>query len=226
VTGIGAGETRQLRDHSLTVYQQHYNSAWLAAPDRTLLGRHDKQYLVPVTERIPYHEVFGFLLPFMKKQFGRFVPAERLTLLELPVGGPAGLVRGPDLLRVPVPRLVRRMRATAPSSSSTSPTTRGSGGRIFRSCTRASARCAQSRTGAPSSVAPNTGISAVYDPLGRVGFRTGLFRQAQFTATIPLVRSGTWYARTGDLLLYLSYLAVAALLTLAWLRHRRSRSVP
>ncbi len=226
VTGIGEGESRQSGAHTITLYREHFNSAVLAAADRTVLGRHDKQVLVPVAEQIPYKGVFGFLLPFMRKQFGRFVKADHLNLLELPVGErevPFGALICYESL---FPRLVRRM-STMGAEFLVNITNDAWFGRttfpyqhagfcVLRAIEnrRAIVRCA------------NTGISAFYDPLGRSSKRTELFRGTTESGTIPLMTGLTVYDRLGDAAVFASYAMFAAFVFLAWRGRSRALVAP
>lgn len=224
VTGLGQGTSHQLRTRTITVYTQHFNSAVLAAPDRTLLGRHDKQYLVPVTERIPYQAAFGVFLPFLRMQFGRFVPADHLEMLELPVAGrkvPFGALICYESV---FPALARRMSAMGAEFlvNISNDAWFGQTSFPFQHVGFCALRAVENRCSVVRSA--NTGISGVYDPLGRGSHLTPIFREAQFTAAIPLMRITTWYDRLGDLAVYLSFGATALFLGLALREHRRGRA--
>ena len=223
--GIGEGDVRQVGSRTITVYQQHYNAAILATPDRSILAWRGKHYLVPVTEQFPYRKTLGFLLPLMTKQFGRFVPGDEPTPLELETA------RG----RVPFAALVcyESIFPELPRSL------RNQGARFFVVVTNdawfgrtsfpyqhaaiSAIRAIETRT--PVVQAANTGISFLYDAAGRSTHATRIFEKDLFTASVPLAGEPTVYARTGDLVLWLSYAAALVFLALAWGAHRRGRAV-
>lgn len=222
VTGLGEGDTRTVNGITVTTYERHHNSAFLADRDRTVLSRHDKQFLVPVTEQIPYRGVFGFLLPFYSKHFGRFQPAESLELMELPGGRPAVAFGTLICYESLFPRLVSRMH--------------GMGARFFVNITNdawfgrttfprqhagfCAMRAIENRAAFVRSA--NTGISTFVDPLGRQRPRSEIFQEAVITSTIPVLEGLTLYNRLGDVILFLSYPAVALFLALAWRDYRRA----
>ena len=226
VTGIGSLEERTSGGRTTRGYSKHYNSAALVGPDRSILSRHDKQVLVPVTEHIPYSAVFGFLLPAMQKQFGRFSPGRDLRLLE--VSSTRGPARFGALIcyEVLFPRLARKMR-TMGAEFLVNITNDAWFGRTtfpYQHAAFSALRAVESRIAIVR--AANTGISAIYDPLGRSAQRTPLFREATFQARVPLTRSLTFYDRAGDLVLYVAYAGAAVLLGLAWRRYRAGPVIP
>lgn len=221
VTGIGEGVSHLVGPRTVTTYRRHYNSAVLAAPDRSILGRHDKQYLVPVTERIPYQSVFEFALPFMRLQFGRFIPAGKLALMELTVGTrrvPFGTLICYESVFPELARRMRRMGALVLVNISNDAWF-GDTSFPFQHVGFCAYRAIENRVAVVRSA--NTGISGVYDPLGRPTVLTAIFERTRFTASVPLVAIPTWYDRLGDLAMYASWAATAIFLALAWHGHRR-----
>jgi apolipoprotein N-acyltransferase len=221
VTGVGEGVSHLVGPRTVTIYQRHYNSAVLAAADRSILGRHDKQYLVPVTERIPYQSVFEAALPFMRMQFGRFIPAGTLAVMELPVGDrriPFGTLICYESVFPGLARRLRTMGALLLVNISND-SWFGDTSFPFQHVGFCAYRAIENRVCVVRSA--NTGISGVYDPLGRPTARTPIFTQTRFTASVPLVSIPTWYDRLGDLAMYASWAATGIFLALAWHGHRR-----
>jgi apolipoprotein N-acyltransferase len=223
----GAGGTVEVRSagRRLRQYREHFNSAILAGPDRTILGIHDKQYLVPVTEQIPYKRVFGLFLPFMRSQFGRFVAAEDLHLLFLPRGSsevPFGTLicyesLFPGLVREMVlrdARFLANMTNDAWFGRSTM-SRQHLGFLVFRAI--------ETRRSVVRSA--NTGVSAFVDPLGRVTNRTGLFEETVVDGAIPLMETRTFYTRWGDLVLWLCYAGCGVMFAAAGYVYRRGRRI-
>lgn len=226
VTGIGEAKPAPGTQGRARRYETHYNSAVLGSPDRTVLGRHDKQRLVPITEQIPYKEVLGFALPALRKQFGRFVPAESLHLLELPhAGGPVpfGVLICYETL---FPELARRMETMGAELLVTISNDAwfGRSSFPFQQESFCVLRAIENRRAVVRSA--NTGVSMVVDPTGRKTVREGLFREAVLRASVPRMRTVTFFARFGDLLVYLSYLGTVAILALAWRRSRIRAGAP
>jgi apolipoprotein N-acyltransferase len=69
----------------------------------------------------------------------------------------------------------------------------------------------------------NTGVSGVVDPYGRVLMASDLFVEGAWTADVRLLDGLTIYARTGDLIVWLSIaVTIVALLPLG--RRRKARA--
>jgi apolipoprotein N-acyltransferase len=203
----GGGEGRQ--------FQWHYNSAALVAPDRTILGTHDKQYLVPITEQIPYRRVFGFLLPLMRKQFGRFLPADELHLLTLPDIDPPVRFGTMICYESLFPDLGRRMSKMGAGFlvNITNDAWFGRTSMPFQHLGFSVLRAIETRRSVVRSA--NTGVSAIVDPLGQVRARSGIFEEATLSGDVPLNDEETVFTRWGSVILYLCYVATAVLLALA-----------
>lgn len=222
VTGLGEGVTRAANGVTVTTYELHHNSAFLADRDRAVLTRHDKQFLVPVTEQVPYRRVFGFMLPFYSKHFGRFLPAESLKLMELPGSDPPVAFGTLICYESLFPRLVSRMHRM--------------GARFFVNITNdawfgrttfpwqhagfCAMRAIENRAAFARSA--NTGVSTFVDPLGRQRPRSGIFEETVLTSRVPVLQELTLYNRLGDVALFLSYPAAALFLGLAWRDYRRA----
>lgn len=220
VIGLGEGRTRTAGSRTYAVFDLHHNAAVLADADRRVLGRHDKVYLVPVAERIPYARVFGALLPFMEKQFGRFVPGDALHPLVLPTA--RGDVRFGALVCYEslFPDLSRRLTAQGARFLVNISNDAWFGRTTFpyQHAGFCALRAIENRRAVVRSA--NTGISAVYDPLGRAIVTTPIFREATFSESIPLLETRTAYATVREGALGLSYAVVALCLAAAWRRRR------
>lgn len=216
VVGLGQGKAKTAGSRTYFTYDLHYNAAVLAGADRAILGRHDKVYLVPVAERIPYAGVFGTLLPFMEKQFGRFRPGETLHTLSVP--SPKGPVPFGALVCYEslFPDLSRRLTADGARFLVNVSNDAWFGDTTFphQHAGFCALRAIENRRAVVRSA--NTGISVVYDPLGRAVTDTPLFREASFSTSIPLLESTTAYGTIRDSVLWLSYLVVLACLGAAW----------
>jgi apolipoprotein N-acyltransferase len=224
VTGIGDGDTREVQGFKVTSYARHYNSAFLADAERAILARHDKQYLVPVTEQVPYSRVFGFLLPFYSKHFGRFRPADSLSLMEVPGSDPAVEFGTLICYESMFPRLVSRMRRMGASFFVNITNDAWFGRTTFpwQHAGFCALRAIENRAGFARSA--NTGVSTFVDPLGRQQPRSGIFHDAVLTGRVSVIPELTIYNRVGDVVLFLSYPVVGLFLWLALGDYRRQSS--
>lgn len=222
VLGLGEGVERTAGTRRYRAYDVHYNAAVLADAHRRVLGRHDKVYLVPVAERLPYARFFGGLLPLMEKQFGRFRPGSELRTLTAPAtGGPVrlgALVCYESLF----PDLARRLTAQGARLlvNISNDAWFGRTSFPYQHAGLCALRAIENRRSVVRSA--NTGISAVYDPLGRLVAKTDIFSEAVLTREVPLLTTRTGYAFVGDAVLWLAYAVVAFSLAAAWRRRRRS----
>jgi apolipoprotein N-acyltransferase len=223
ISGIGEGERRAVPGGTVTAWDLHYNSAFLAGPDRSVLGRHDKQYLVPVTEQVPYKRFFGFMLPLYRKHFGRFLPARTLGLMTVPDSDPPVVFGSLICYESLFPRLVSRMRRMGARFfvNITNDAWFGRSTFPFQHAGFCSMRAIENRASIVRSA--NTGISGFIDPLGRRDPGSGIFHEATLRADVPLSDGLTLYNRVGDLLLWISYAVVGAILLRAWTGYRRER---
>ena len=185
------------------------NSAYLLSPDGELLGRYDKQHLVPFGEYIPLKSSLLFFLEKMVEGIGDFQAGPGPTILSFQLKESEGAtvarrVKFGVLIcyEVIFPDLVRRM-ATAGAEflvtitndawfgDSSAPSQHFSMV-VFRSVENhlAFARAA------------NTGISGFIDPVGRIIEASPIFTQAALQAEIPIRQTKTFYSRHGDVFAY------------------------
>lgn len=214
---VEAGGRRVVR------YAAHHNSAVLAGPDRRRLGAYDKIYLVPFSEQIPYRRVLGFVLPFMRGQFGRLVPPDGLELLTLPRDG-GGIRFGVLICVESVYTELARAMAERDARLLVLITNDAWFGRSTMSAQhvgQAVVRAIECRRSVV--VAANTGISAFVDPLGRTVRRSAMFEEAVLTADVPLMSGRSPYVRAGALVVYGCYAAGLVLLGAAWRADRARR---
>ena len=185
------------------------NSAYLLSPDGELLGRYDKQHLVPFGEYIPLKSSLLFFLEKMVEGIGDFQAGPGPTILSFQLKESEGATVARRVkfgvvicYEVIFPDLVRRM-ATAGAEflvtitndawfgDSSAPSQHFSMV-VFRSVENhlAFARAA------------NTGISGFIDPVGRIIEASPIFTQAALQAEIPIRQTKTFYSRHGDVFAY------------------------
>lgn len=185
------------------------NSAYLLSPDGQLLGRYDKQHLVPFGEYIPLKSSLLFFLDKLVEGIGDFQAGPGPTILSFEQkasrdGTPSRPVKFGVVIcyEVIFPDLVRRLAASGAEflvtvtndawfGESSAPSQHFSMV-VFRSVENhlAFARAA------------NTGISGFIDPFGRIIEASPIFTQAALQATVPVRQPYTFYSRHGDVFAY------------------------
>src|SRR5690242_4038325 len=185
------------------------NSAYLLSPDGQLLGRYDKQHLVPFGEYIPFKSSLLFFLEKMVEGIGDFQAGPGPTILSFQLkesGGsaPARRVKFGIVIcyEVIFPDLVRRIAHSGGEflvtitndawfGDSSAPAQHFSMV-VFRSVENhlAFARAA------------NTGISGFIDPFGRIIAASPIFTEKALQAEIPVRQTKTFYSRYGDVFAY------------------------
>ncbi len=185
------------------------NSAYLLSPDGQLLGRYDKQHLVPFGEYIPLKSSLLFFLEKMVEGIGDFQAGPGPTTLSFQLkqsddGGSARRVKFGVVIcyEVIFPDLVRRIAASGAEflvtitndawfGDSSAPAQHFSMV-VFRSVENhlAFARAA------------NTGISGFIDPFGRIIAASPIFMETALQAAIPVRQTKTFYSRHGDVFAY------------------------
>ncbi|HKE60983.1 MAG TPA: apolipoprotein N-acyltransferase [Nitrospira sp.] len=185
------------------------NSAYLLSPEGNLLGRYDKQHLVPFGEYIPLKSSVLFFLEKFVEGIGDFQPGPGPTILSFQprLVGDSVTQRSVKFgvlicYEVIFPDLVRRMAAGGAEflvtitndawfGDSSAPAQHFSMV-VLRSVEnhRAFARAA------------NTGISGFIDPFGRILKSSPIFTQTALQASIPVRQPHTFYSRYGDVFAY------------------------
>jgi len=185
------------------------NSAYLLSPDGQLLGRYDKQHLVPFGEYIPLKSSVLFFLDKLVEGIGDFQAGPGPTILSFQPKSSAGdgdqrpVKFGVAICyEVIFPDLVRKMAASGAEflvtitndawfGDSSAPAQHFSMV-VFRSVENhlAFARAA------------NTGVSGFIDPFGRIIEASPIFTQTALQARIPVRQPHTFYSRHGDVFAY------------------------
>ncbi len=185
------------------------NSAYLLSPDGELLGRYDKQHLVPFGEYIPLKSSLLFFLEKMVEGIGDFQAGPGPTILSFQLkesdgAAPARRVKFGVVIcyEVIFPDLVRRIAGSGAEflvtitndawfGDSSAPAQHFSMV-VFRSVENhlAFARAA------------NTGISGFIDPFGRIIVASPTFTETALQAEIPVRQTKTFYSRHGDVFAY------------------------
>ncbi|MCX5720590.1 MAG: apolipoprotein N-acyltransferase [Nitrospirae bacterium] len=185
------------------------NSAYLLSPEGQLLGRYDKQHLVPFGEYIPLKSSLLFFLDRLVEGIGDFEAGPGPTIMTVtPKPGTAGVQPRPVKFGVAIcyevifPDLVRQFAANGAEFMVTITNDAWFGRSaapsqhfamvVFRSVENhlAFARSA------------NTGISGFIDPFGRIVEATPIFTEQAVRTRMQAWRPHTFYSRHGDVFAY------------------------
>ncbi len=171
---------------------EYFNSALLLDPEAKIVGRYDKQHLVPFGEYVPLRHWLGFLEPLVES-IGDFTPGDSSAPLE------AGTLRlgvlicfesiFPDIARKEVmagANLLVNLTNDAWYGRSSAP---------YHSLAMAVFRAVENRRSLVR--AANTGISGFIDPLGRVRPLSPLFSPWSAREQVVMYEGKTVFSRFG-----------------------------
>lgn len=187
-----------------------YNAAFLFDE----LGRtapypvYHKQYLVPITERVPFFPPEWFPLAF----FGSFAVGDRGPVYRTAIGAFGVLICYESIFE----NLARdyRRRGADFLVNITNDAWFGRTSATYQHAAHLTMRAIETRAGVAR--AANTGISGFVDPLGRQYGRTGLYVEATATDTLSTTDVIPLYVRLGDWVGLVALVGSAALVGLAW----------
>jgi apolipoprotein N-acyltransferase len=205
------------------------NSAYLFSSDGEILGRYDKQHLVPFGEYIPLRTLL-FFLDKLVEGIGDFEAGTVPTVLTLPAmnGQRADLDARFGVVicfEVIFPNLVREFVREGANLMVTITNDAWFGESIapYQHFGMVVFRAVENHVAFAR--AANTGISGFIDPYGRILETTPLFREAAIQRSIPLGRGPTFYSSYGDLFAYGCVIITGILTAAALLRPRRVNGV-
>lgn len=186
----------------------YFNSAFALASDGHILGRYDKQRLLPFAEYFPWPR-----LDLLRRNFGRvreFTPGGERPLLPTPAGPAGVLICNEALFGADAARRVRQGAAVLLNLSNDSwmNDEKFSGIAFDMSALRA---VEQRRYLIRAST---SGPSGIVDPYGRVTARTALTARAVSGGSVAPRHDLTAYARIGDAFAMACALAAAAAVAL------------
>ena len=192
----------------------YYNSAMLLSPAGEDRGIYRKIHLVPFGEMIPYEDRFDFLKSVNFGE-GDFSPGRDYTVMRVD-DAPFGVAVCFESI---FPELTREFarRGARFIVNITNDEWFGPSLGPHQHAQMAIMRTVECRVGMLRCA--NTGISMVIDPYGRPIKKTGLFKRASLTASIPLGTGETPYVRTGDL--FASVMLLASVLVAVTAGRRR-----
>jgi len=192
------------------------NSAYLLSPSKDILGRYDKVHLVPFGEYVPLRE-FLFFAEKLVAGAGDFIAGEgfkTLTMEEIKTGvlvcyegifpeiGREYKNNGADLF-INITNDAWYGRTSAP----------------YQHLSMIAFRAIENRV--PIVRAANTGISAIIDPTGKIVAKTNIFERAVLNGKVRMINSDTFYARYGDLFVYICIAFMIAIFSISLIRRVR-----
>ena len=190
------------------------NSAYLLSPDGQVLGRYDKQHLVPFGEYIPFKSSFLSFLDKLVEGIGDFEAGPGSTVLTLApkaeptssgaTGTPPRAVKFGVAIcyEVIFPNLVRQFAANGAEFlvTVTNDAWFGQSAAASQHFSMVVFRSVENHLAFARSA--NTGISGFIDPFGRIVEATPVFTEQAVKATMQVWRPDTFYSRHGDVFAY------------------------
>jgi apolipoprotein N-acyltransferase len=213
---VGTNETAYTADRKKLLY---YNAAVHINPDLTMTSYH-KNHLVPFGEYTPYKTIFSFIEK-ITTSVGELTPGNSLLLHKW-----RGKTYGsPICYEIIFPNLVRQFAAKGAHFlvTITNDAWFGSSAAPEQHFAIATLRAVENRRFLFRSA--TTGVSGLIDPYGRIVTRTELNTEAVLVETIIPMDEKTLYTRWGDWLPLVSLTLTALFLILAWITHRKRKSI-
>lgn len=179
-----------------------YNSVYVIDPDGSIQGVYDKVHLVPFGEYLPFQRVLEKIgLRNLTKQVGGFQSGDRRRAMDVP--------RAPKMLALICYEAIFQGAAVPRGEPRPGWLVNITNDGWFGISTGPYQHFQQSRVlaiaeGLPMVRAANTGISAVFDPLGRVINSLPLGAEGIFDSRLPNPVAPTFFVIVGDYALILS----------------------
>jgi apolipoprotein N-acyltransferase len=182
------------------------NSAYLISPSGNIEGRYDKMHLVPYGEYVPLRKVF-FFLEKLVVGVGDFRPGEVLAPLMMD-GEKIGVLICYEGI---FPEISRQYHSMGVSLlvNITNDAWFGTSSAPYQHLTMTAFRAIENRRYIIR--AANTGISALIKPTGAIISRTGLLERTVLNGTVTYLNQGTFYARYGDMFIYICFIAITVI---------------
>lgn len=210
------------------------NSAYLLSPNGQVLGRYDKQHLVPFGEYIPFKSSLLFFLDKLVEGIGDFEAGTGPTVLTLTpkprsaATSAAGAAARPVQFGVAIcyevifPNLVREFAANGAEFlvTVTNDAWFGASSAASQHFSMVVFRAVENHLSFARSA--NTGISGFIDPFGRIAEATPIFTEQAVKATIQVWRPHTFYSRYGDVFAYGCAIICALLVLFGLFRTKES----
>lgn len=195
--------------------RSRYNSAFLIDADARVLGRYDKQVLLPFGEYLPGASIFPSIAR-LSPQTGSFSPGIRSRTLDVP-----GMLRvAPLICYEDVPAGIARdmtQRGAEALLTIFNDAWFGPSVAPYQHEALALWRAVENRRYLLR--VGNAGVTGIIDPFGRVVERLGMFTEGTLVSEIRPLRMDTFYTRWGDVFAW----GITAIAAIWLLRGRRVR---
>ncbi len=203
-----------------------YNAAFLIDSRGSIRDYYAKLYLVPFTEGIPFNEFFGFKRMGKKGLFARlggFTPGARHTVFSFDRKASGEQSKFGVLICYEglYPELSRQLRKNGADFLVCITNDAWFGDTWFPHWHASALRMRAIENRASIARCANTGVSCFFDPLGRMYQKTEIFTEATITGFLSTQFPPTFYARNGDIILYIAYPIVLLLLFIAVLSRKK-----
>lgn len=203
--------TDQVTPAAPGVPEKFYNAAILVAADGQSRGVYRKMHLVPFGEYVPLKDLL-FFVKHLVESVSDYSPGTDPVVLDT----------GATRLSVSIcyesvyPSLSRTFvaRGSELLATITNDAWFGDSSAPYQHFQQGAVRAVEE--GRYVVRAANTGISGAVDPYGRVLATTPLFTPLMVTADVRLLTSRTIYSRVGDVVVWVSLAATAAVVVLGW----------
>jgi apolipoprotein N-acyltransferase len=200
-----------------TKLSRAYNSIYVIDHDGSILSIYDKVHLVPFGEFLPLQNFLERLgLMQLTKVAGGFMPGDRRRVMDVP--------RAPSLLPLICYEIIFPGEVVAGGErpawllNLTNDGWFGPSTGPYQHLQQARVRAIEQ--GLPLARAANTGISAVFDPLGRAVGSLTLGAEGVLDASLPRPAATTVYVRAGDGFVIAIMLAAVALILRRRIHHK------
>ncbi len=187
-----------INDRVVEGIERYSNSAFFLDGKGALAGIYDKMHLVPFGEYIPLRRVF-FFAESVTKDVGDFYPGQDFTIVNIGIRPSNAII----CFEAVFPALVRRFvdRGSQLIINLTNDEWYGDSAAPYQHLAITRLRAVENRRYLLR--ATNSGISALIEPTGRIQSKTGILREAICEGRFAFLTEKTFYARYGDVFVFL-----------------------
>ena len=196
-----------------------FNSTWLVAPGRRLVGRYDKQVLLAFGEYVPMQRYLPFL-GRISPAIGNFTPGEGPRTLTLPSGVSIGpLICYEDIM--PQPARLAVGNGAQVLVNLTNDMWFGPTRAPYQHRNAAAFRAVENRRSLVR--VTNTGVTSVIDAVGRERAALPIYQRGTLVHDVAALQTSTVYQRFGDWFAWLCCLGAVGLPAWQYVRRGAGR---
>jgi apolipoprotein N-acyltransferase len=200
-----------VREERIKGDEQYYNSAYFLNGDGNLVNVYDKMHLVPFGEYMPLQGLFQFIR-IISKDVSGFSPGRNYQLIKIG-GHPSNAV---ICFEIVFPSLVRGSvrKGSQLILNLTNDGWYGDSSAPYQHFAIARWRAIENRRYLLR--AANSGVSAFIEPTGRIQTSTGILREAVCEGRFAFIGHLTFYARYGDVFVFVCAIIACGFFVLAF----------